>query len=189
MAHSGGSVSAKRVLITGINGFTGRYMQAVLQGKGYQVFGTMAGGSASAASSVAMPANTFVMDLCNADNVAMVVQQVQPHYVVHLAALSFVGHGDANGFYSVNLAGTRNLLAALAGLSEKPRCVLLASSANVYGNAQEGVLAESAAVAPANDYAVSKLAMEYMVSYGNRCCLLLLPALLTIPGKGRRKSF
>lgn len=189
MAHSGGSVSAKRVLITGINGFTGRYMQAVLQGKGYQVFGTMAGGSASAVSSVATPANTFTMDLCNADNVAMVVQQVQPHYVVHLAALSFVGHGDANGFYSVNLAGTRNLLAALAGLSEKPRCVLLASSANVYGNAQEGVLAESAAVAPANDYAVSKLAMEYMAKLWQQELPIVITRPFNYTGQGQEEKF
>ena len=189
MAHSGGSVSAKRVLITGINGFTGRYMQAVLQEKGYQVFGTMAGGSASAVSSVAMPVNTFVMDLCNADNVAMVVQQVQPHYVLHLAALSFVGHGDANGFYSVNLAGTRNLLAALAGLSEKPRCVLLASSANVYGNAQEGVLAESAAVAPANDYAVSKLAMEYMAKLWQQELPIVITRPFNYTGQGQEEKF
>jgi nucleoside-diphosphate-sugar epimerase len=119
----------------------------------------------------------------------MVVQQVQPHYVVHLAALSFVGHGDANGFYSVNLAGTRNLLAALAGLSEKPRCVLLASSANVYGNAQEGVLAESAAVAPANDYAVSKLAMEYMAKLWQQELPIVITRPFNYTGQGQEEKF
>ncbi|WP_256251653.1 NAD-dependent epimerase/dehydratase family protein, partial [Burkholderia ubonensis] len=52
-------------------------------------------------------------------------------------------------------------LAAAAGLDRRPSAVLLASSANVYGNATPGVLDETVAPAPANDYAVSKLAMEY----------------------------
>jgi len=48
-----------------------------------------------------------------------------------------------------------------AGLS--PRKVLIASSANIYGNAA-GVLAESQAPQPVNHYAASKLAMEYLVA-------------------------
>jgi nucleoside-diphosphate-sugar epimerase len=58
--------------------------------------------------------------------------------------------------------GTRNLLEALAVEAPNVECVLLASSANVYGNATEGVLDESAPLNPTNDYAVSKVAMEYM---------------------------
>lgn len=146
--------SSKRVLITGINGFTGRYVAASLFQAGYQVFGT--------ATQVVNEEGVFQLDLCDANAVSHVVQQVKPSYVVHLAALSFVGHGDPATFYAVNLVGTRNLLSALACLDKTPKKVLLASSANVYGNAQSGVLDESAAVAPANDYAVSKLSMEYM---------------------------
>ena len=90
------------------------------------------------------------------------VQQVQPQAVIHLAAIAFVGHGSADDFYRVNLMGTRHLLAALAQLPAPPQCVLLASSANIYGNNQEGALPETAPAHPANDYAVSKLAMEHM---------------------------
>ena len=43
-----------------------------------------------------------------------------------------------------------------------PKHILIASSANVYGNSQGGTLSESAPVFPANDYAVSKLSMEYI---------------------------
>jgi nucleoside-diphosphate-sugar epimerase len=82
--------------------------------------------------------------------------------VVHLAAIAFVGHADAEAFYRVNLIGTYNLLSALAQTALNLECVLLVSSANIYGNANEGVLHETQAPAPENDYAVSKLAMEHM---------------------------
>lgn len=39
---------------------------------------------------------------------------------------------------------------------------MLASSSNIYGNSDAGVLDELTPTAPANDYAVSKLAMEYV---------------------------
>ena len=65
-----------------------------------------------------------------AQEVALVI----PEAVLHLAAISFVGHADSSAFYAVNVVGTTNLLSALAALPQRARRVLLASSANVYGN-------------------------------------------------------
>jgi len=119
----------------------------------------------------------------------VVVADMQPDVVVHLAAIAFVGRGDTDAFYRVNLLGTRNLLAALAGAQHKPGCVLLASSANVYGNATDGVLTEATSPNPANDYAVSKLAMEYMA----RLWMDKLPIVIARPfnytGVGQREDF
>ena len=42
--------------------------------------------------------------------------------------------------YRVNVVGTRNLLEALAAQQHKPHAVLLASSANIYGNVSAGVI-------------------------------------------------
>lgn len=144
----------ERVLVTGLQGFTGRYLQTELESHGWEVVGL---GQAN---------------LIDYASVQEVVQRVRPQAVVHLAAIAFVGHGhgkgsaatDADDFYRVNVLGTRHLLAALAALppSQLPRSILLASSANVYGNATQGMLDESTPPQPANDYAVSKLAMEYM---------------------------
>lgn len=172
----------KRVLITGVKGFTGRYVAAELAAHGWEVWG-------SGAHDEPGDATYRHVDLADGDGLRRVIAEVQPHAVVHLAAIAFVGHGDADAFYRVNLIGTRNLLAALAAAEQRPECVLLASSANVYGNVTEGVLGESTPPNPANDYAVSKLAMEWMA----RLWMDRLPIVIARPfnytGVGQTESF
>lgn len=146
-----------RALITGIAGFTGRYLEAELARAGHEVFGlTHAGGAQSA--------RVFACDLCNAADMRTVVDEIRPDLVAHLAAVAFVGNADVDAIYGTNVVGTRNLLSALTALPVKPRMVLLASSANIYGNSTVGVIDERVPPAPANDYAVSKLAMELMAA-------------------------
>jgi nucleoside-diphosphate-sugar epimerase len=89
--------------------------------------------------------------------------------VIHLAAVTYVPHGDVAEIYLTNVVGTRNLLDALARQASIPEKVVLASSANVYGNAAGDALDEKTAFSPENDYAVSKVAMEYMArTWSNR---------------------
>ncbi|MBU8975649.1 NAD-dependent epimerase/dehydratase family protein [Lysobacter sp. MMG2] len=139
-------------LLTGAEGFTGRYVRASLERAGYRVAAWSHGGGEGEA-----------VNLLDRDATLSAAAQARPDVVVHLAAISFVAHGDADEIYRVNVVGTRNLLEGLAASEHKPRRVLLASSANVYGNA-EGSVDEQVAPAPQNDYAVSKLAMEFMAN-------------------------
>lgn len=174
-------MASKRALVTGINGFTGRYMAAELQANGYEVIGT--GSQPSAAP------DYHQVDLADGPGLRALLAELQPDVIVHLAAIAFVGHGAADAFYQVNLIGTRNLLEAIAACGKTPECVLIASSANVYGNVSEGMLDEHTPPAPANDYAVSKLAMEYMAKlWCDR-----LPIVITRPfnytGVGQAENF
>ena len=146
-------VNQKRALITGLSGFTGHYMAEELRSLGYEIWGI--GESYSEGKSIKA-------DLTDLDSLRSAVSEIKPDLVIHLAGIAFVGHSQPSAFYEVNLIGTRNLLQALEPFAEQIECVLLASSANVYGNAQEGLIAESQSPNPSNDYAVSKLAMEYM---------------------------
>jgi nucleoside-diphosphate-sugar epimerase len=143
------------VLITGIGGFTGHYLADVLRARGYDVSGIAHVGAPS-------QAGVYECDLLDRDALAKLVRDLKPDYVVHLAAIAFVAHGDVDAIYRTNMVGTRNLLEALTGSGCTPRAVLLASSANVYGNTPVDPLVETVAPAPANDYAVSKIAMEYL---------------------------
>jgi len=174
--------AGKRALITGSAGFTGRYVAQELRAAGYQVHGIVAPGSAAGM-------DEFSVDLNDRAGLAAVVQQVQPDVVVHLAAIAFVGHGDAEQIYRVNVAGTRNLLEALAGLARRPAAVLLASSANIYGNTDVGIIGEDVPAAPANDYAVSKLAMEYMARLWSDRLPLIIARPFNYTGVGQDENF
>jgi nucleoside-diphosphate-sugar epimerase len=152
-------------LITGIAGFTGHHLTQDLLARGYRVVGLdqQRGEPIGGASPPGDAAVTvYRCDLLDRAALADAVRRIAPEAVVHLAAISFVAHGDAEAIYRINVAGTRNLLEALSALERKPLAVLLASSANIYGNSALGPIDESAPPNPANDYAVSKLAMEYM---------------------------
>jgi nucleoside-diphosphate-sugar epimerase len=144
----------KKVLITGISGFTGQHLAARLTQAGYQVVGITH-------TDRSLPWRTISCDLANRDLLIQLVKEEQPDFMVHLAAISFVAHGDPRDLYLCNLLGSRNFLEAASNVA--PQAVLFASSANIYGNAEAESISESQLPAPANDYAVTKLAAEYLV--------------------------
>nr|BAI63819.1 NAD dependent epimerase/dehydratase family protein [Pseudomonas savastanoi pv. glycinea] len=175
------SIAGKRALITGINGFTGRFMANELAAQGCEVLGV--GSQPSDSPSY------YQVDLADVAGLRKLPADTQPDIVVHLAALAFVGHGAADAFYQVNLIGTRNLLEAIDACGKVPDCVLLASSANVYGNASSGMLDETTQPAPANDYAVSKLAMEYMASLWHAKLPIVIARPFNYTGVGQAENF
>ncbi len=142
-----------RALITGLRGFTGEYLARELESCGYEIFGTAFGNER-------LGKNITYLDLCDFNAVQNLVREIEPDVVAHLAAISFVPHADLGAMYRINVDGTENLLRGLASLAYPPRSVLLASSANIYGNVEVESLSETQCAQPSNDYAKSKLAME-----------------------------
>ncbi len=156
--------------MTGADGFTGQHFIPHAVEAGYTV-------------------HSLKSDLTNPSNLKSEVLAAKPELVVHLAAISFVGHADVGELYNVNVVGTTNLLDALCALPNTPKKVLIASSANVYGNTESSPIEESLAPSPVNHYATSKLAMECMA----RTYLDRLPIFFTRPfnyiGVGQAESF
>jgi GDP-6-deoxy-D-talose 4-dehydrogenase len=169
-----------RVLVTGHKGFTGRYVVDALKATGHDVVGLTENPFDLESSSV---------NLLDRAGVARAVGEARPDAVIHLAAIAFVAHGDVDEMYRTNVVGTRHLLEALSALSEAPRMVVLASSANIYGNSDMELLSESVSPSPANDYAVSKLAMEYMAALWVDKLPILLARPFNYTGVGQADNF
>ncbi|QBE64316.1 NAD-dependent epimerase/dehydratase family protein [Pseudoduganella lutea] len=174
--------AGKRALVTGIAGFTGRYVAQELRAAGYEVSGLATPGSDCGPETVAV-------DLTDRAALTAAVHALQPDVVIHLAAIAFVAHSDVEQIYRVNVTGTRNLLEALATSPKKPSAVLLASSANIYGNTDAGTIGEDVPAAPANDYAVSKLAMEYMARLWTDRLPLIIVRPFNYTGVGQAENF
>jgi len=132
------------ILLTGADGFTGRHFAQAAAAKGHDVY-------------------PLRSDLLKPDDIARELSGRTFDHVVHLAAISAVTHADELALYRVNLFGTLNLLEVVAALDAIPSKILVASSANVYGNSAQSPIDEAAPPAPVNHYAMSKLAMEYML--------------------------
>ncbi|RXL79544.1 NAD-dependent epimerase/dehydratase family protein, partial [Citrobacter sp. AAK_AS5] len=69
-------------------------------------------------------ADDFNADLACPEQLRAVLATVQPDYVIHLAAITFVPHGDLLEMYQTNLFGTLNLLDAILAVGLSPRKVL-----------------------------------------------------------------
>ena len=156
-----------RILLTGADGFTGRHFRTAALAAGHDV--------------VPLQAN-----LTDRAGLQAEIQAAHPEAVVHLAAISFVGHADDAAFYAVNTVGSTHLLSALASLPVPPQAVLMASSANIYGNCDASPITETQPPAPVNHYAVSKVAMEHMArTYLDRLPIVMArPFNYTGPGQG-----
>ena len=131
------------ILLTGAAGFTGLHFITQAELAGHAV-------------------TSLEADLRDASAVFAAVNSASFDAVLHLGAISFVGHANTADFYSVNVVGTTNLLEALASRDRGLTCVLLASSANIYGNCDASPITETQPPAPMNHYAASKLAMEHL---------------------------
>jgi nucleoside-diphosphate-sugar epimerase len=162
--------SKGKVLITGMNGFTGAYVAATLKNHSFNCFG-------------------LDCDLLDVQKVNNRVTSLGPDYVIHLAGKSFSAELDVASIYSSNVNGTLNLLDALIKLKTLPKKVIIASSASIYGDSKRSPIKESMIPKPINHYGCSKLSMEYMVEkYLDR-----LPILIARPfnytGIGHSKKF
>lgn len=176
----------KRVLITGITGFTGRYVARQFIELGCEVYGF------SHANNRMMEGvkQIYAVSLTNYQGLKQAIDSIKPHYVIHLAAISFVAHADISELYETNVIGTRNLLEALKTTSVLPESVIVASSANVYGNNNSGrPLNESTILAPVNDYAVTKVSGEYISSLYNNIFPITVVRPFNYTGLGQNPNF
>lgn len=157
-----------RVLITGIDSFTGKHLSSYLKKSGYDIYGT---------SLFHNSEKKFRCDITIKNDLVNVLEHVKPNYLIHLSGISFPAHGNNEDFYNVNTIGTTNILDTLVELDFNIKKIILASSATVYGNQGLEMLDETLCPKPANHYSASKYAMECLAQgYFSK-----LPIIITRP--------
>ncbi len=151
--------SPQRILVTGADGFVGRYLMPTLRSTfpSAVLIGCAVGPTVDHADRV------LPLDLTDAASIKDCLHEAQPDAVIHLAAAAIVSQSfaDPGGTWRVNVDGTLILAQALMQTLPQTQLVYI-SSAEAYGlTFQRGVpLDEDAPFAPANPYAASKAAAD-----------------------------
>lgn len=151
-----------RVFITGIEGFVGQHLAALLSARGDDVSGSVFRRAPSPMEAVV----TEGVDVRDRDRVCEVIESARPDVVVHLAGQASVAESflDPVGTFEVNVRGALSVLEASRALSVDR--TLLVTSCEVYGDPDpgNGRLVESAPLEPINPYGASKAAQD-MIGY------------------------
>src|SRR5262245_16437842 len=164
-----------RVLITGITGFVGSHMAEYALNRGAEVFGPSRWRSKTENVDHLRGRITLIeSDLRDFSSVRALMEEVNPTWVVHLAAQSYVGtswQAPAETL-TTNILSQVHLLEAIRALRITPR-FLCAGSSEEYGMVYEDEvpIRETNPLRPLSPYAVSKVTQDvmgyqYFRSYG-----------------------
>jgi GDP-4-dehydro-6-deoxy-D-mannose reductase len=130
-------------------------------------------------------------DVTDADALAEAVRATAPSAIVHLAAISSVAEAstDPENSWRVNALGAVNLLEAARSNAPDAR-VLIISTGEVYGRAEQIPTTEDAPVAPLSQYAASKAAAEIAGGLASRSGLdVVVARAFQHEGPGRDERF
>jgi nucleoside-diphosphate-sugar epimerase len=101
-----------------------------------------------------------VLDIHHRQKLAAVIRELQPHVVVHLA--SGLRDDALASLLRINVEGTVDLLEAIVESGRDVEKIVLGSTGGVYGIPDLLPLDEQAACNPIDQYSTSKLAAEHM---------------------------
>ncbi len=164
MTSEGGQ--PRRAFVTGIGGQDGSYLAEQLLADGYEVHGLAH--TRTRPEFVPQAVRLHVGDLTDHEATARLLQQVRPHEVYNLAAISSVARSwkEPDLVRAVNGDAAITLLDATLALHEEghPVAFVQASSAEVFGSPAQSPQTEATPIAPTNPYGEAKAAAHLAVA-------------------------
>jgi UDP-glucose 4-epimerase len=150
-----------KVLVTGGAGYIGAHISDLLQANGYKVriFDDFSNGLDRRTSGFT---DIYRGDIT--DRAAVLEATDGVDAVIHLAAKKAVGESVSNPlkYYSNNVGGTMNLLAAMS--LKKVKKIVFSSSAAVYSPSEKSAIEEADPTEPLSPYGATKLLSEQLIS-------------------------
>ena len=166
---------AKRAVITGITGQDGSYLAELLLEQGYEVTGVVRRSSAPNLWRIEHLLDRITLrpaDLLDQLSLMRIIQDVRPHELYNLAAMSFVPASWDQPLLTgeFNSMGVTRLLEAVRQVDPGIR-IYQASSSEMYGRVREVPQTELTPFYPRSPYGVSKvfghyITVNYRESYG-----------------------
>lgn len=159
-----------RALITGITGQDGLYLGEFLAAKGYEVFGLVSrldDAKRASVGGVIPTARLIEGDLTDPTTLTAALETAEPDEVYNLGGISFVGGSWENAGQVADITGkgALNMLDTTrrwAGDDLERVRFLQASSADMFGQAEQSPQNEETPFAPRSPYAVAKIFGHYM---------------------------
>ena len=153
-----------KILITGGAGFIGSAVIRELQALNHEIH-VVDNLSFGNREFISIPDNCFIHeDIRNRERIFSVFEEIQPDWVIHLAAIHFIPYCNENPFESsnINIQGTINVLDAVQRTSSVKK-VFFASTAAVYP-IFDSATREDHRVDPLDVYGLSKLVGEHLMN-------------------------
>jgi GDPmannose 4,6-dehydratase len=157
---------SKRAIITGITGQDGSYLAELLLAKGYEVVGTVRRSSAPNFWRIQHLLDRITVkpaDLLDQLSLVRVIDEVRPHELYNLAAMSFVPASWDQPMLTgeFNAQGVTRVLEAVRQVDPTIR-VYQASSSEMFGKVREVPQSELTPFYPRSPYGVSKVFAHYI---------------------------
>ena len=162
--------NSRKIWLIGADSFTGTHLLPCLEKGDYHV-------------------DTEEVDVTDVNQVEDRILQIQPDYIINLAAISFVPDGDDESIYAVNTFGPQNILSACLKLSKPPKNIILASSANIYGLQDKEQVNEDCKPNPVNHYGCSKWSMEQIAQTYSSDLNITITRPFNYTGAGQQSKF
>jgi GDPmannose 4,6-dehydratase len=157
---------AKRALITGITGQDGSYLAELLLEQGYEVYGMIRRSSAPNVGRIEHLLDRITLkpaDLLDQLSLLRVIDEVRPHEIYNLAAMSFVPASWDQPMLTgeFNSQGVTRMLDAVRRVDPTIR-FYQASSSEMFGKVREVPQTELTPFYPRSPYGVSKVFAHYI---------------------------